>query len=510
MKRFTLKNLLWFPILLFAVAIKAGGIQVGPGQTYKTIYAVTSIHAAHPGDTIYMHAGVYSDAGQVFDSLIGTPTQWITIRPYQNDSVSIHVEYTFQHAQYLKITGLNFYGNDKSDSGKYYHLLFFDYEYACYKAIHNIIIDNCKFTDLNVPIALGSSAAMLKFTGTDTFQVVNCLFKNGFNIADGVSMNADRNGVIQNCTFENMNGNGSHCKGGALNIRYERNLFINCIASAINIGGATGSTFFCPSTSAKFEADSILVYSNITIGGTVGFDFITCNHSYVVNNTCFKSTAFAFRCLNEDTLYPFANNYCFNNIFAPYSVNGIYMNASSNVDYSTFYFKNNLFHDFKNTDPSSIYWGELKNVNVSGSIIGDPLFNDTAQRDLSLKSSSPAIAKGLTVSEPGTDYNGNNFNSKRSIGAIEYAGTTAVKNYEDANNISIYPNPSYGIFNISWMGAGYIKQVEVFNSKGQIVYSLKPLGYFIKINLINQPKGVYNTIINTNTGRVYEQKLVLQ
>ena len=174
-----MKNLLCFPLILLAIATNAKGIHVGPGQAFKTIYAATSTHAVHPGDTVYMHAGVYSDAGQVFDSLIGTPSQWITIRPYQNDSVSIHVEYTFQHAQYLKITGLNFYGNDKTDSGKYYHLLFFDYNYDCYTSIHNIIIDNCKFTDLNVPVALGNSAAMLKFTGTDTFQVVNCLFKNG-------------------------------------------------------------------------------------------------------------------------------------------------------------------------------------------------------------------------------------------------------------------------------------------------------------------------------------------
>ena len=76
-----MKNFLWLPMMFLAIALKATGIHVGPGQTYKTIYAVTSIHAAHPGDTIYMHAGVYSDAGQVFDSLIGTPTQWITIRP---------------------------------------------------------------------------------------------------------------------------------------------------------------------------------------------------------------------------------------------------------------------------------------------------------------------------------------------------------------------------------------------------------------------------------------------
>ena len=502
-----MKCLLGFVFMIWLLPGYSTGIHVGPGQTYKTIYG---IKAVHPGDTIYMHSGVYTDAGQVFDSLIGTASKWITIRPYQNDSVSIHVQYTFQHAQYLKVTGLHFYGNDPAQYGKYFHLLFFDYSYACYTSIHNIIVDNCSFTDHNVPVALGNTAASLKITGTDTFEVVNCLFKNCTNVADGVSMNADRFGLIKNCRFENIDGNGSHCKGGSHNIRYEQNLFINCIASAINIGGATGSQFFCPANNATFEADSIMVYSNITIGGTVGFDFITCNHSYVVNNTCYKSTSFAFRCLNENNIYPFGNDYCYNNIFAPYSVNGIYMNAGGLTDFSTFYFKNNLFHDFKNTDPSSISWNELPNAHISGSIIDDPMFKDTAGRDFSLLKGSPAIGKGLSVSNPLSDYHTIAFATSRSIGALEYAGNTVINNYEEASNISIFPNPAHGIFNISWMGAGSIRFIEVYNSKGQLVYSGKQSGYFIKLDISRHAKGLYRVVMETNTSVRYSQNIIAE
>ena len=493
---------------LFAIPVFGGGIHVGKGQTYPRIFDASRIHAIHPGDTVYMHAGVYTDAGQLFDSIIGTPTQWITIRPYQNDSVSIHVEYTFQHAQYLKISGLNFYGGDTSQNGKFYHLLFIDYGYECYTANHNIIVENCSFTEHHVPIALGNSAASLKITGADSFLIQNCLFKNCTNVADGISMNADKNGIIRNCRFENIDGNGSHCKGGAKNILYERNLFINCNSSAINIGGATGSTFFCPASGAKFEADSIMVFSNITIGGTVGFDFISCNHSQVFNNTCYKSTSFAFRCLDEDTLYPFRNNYCYNNIFAPYSKNGIYMNAGGQTDFSTFYFKSNLFHDFKNADPKSIYWAELPGSTDSNDIIGDPMFNDTSKWDFTLKKGSPAIAAGLNVSNPAQDYNGSYFGVSRSIGATEYSGNVAIENQEDVNEINIYPNPSADIFNVSWIGVGSIKQIEVYNASGKLIYTLKPSSYFIRINLSNFPAGIYKAVMHSNTGRTFTNSLM--
>ena len=505
-----MKKLFLCILLLLPALSNATGIHVGKGQTYPRIFDATRIHAVHPGDTIYMHAGIYSDAGQVFDSLIGTPNKWITIRPYQNDSVSIHVEYTFQHAQYLKITGLNFYGNDHADSGKFYHLLFIDYALECYTSNHNVIVDNCTFTEHHVPLALGGSAASLKLTGTDTFIVQNCLFRNCTNIADGVSMNADRNGIIRNNRFENIDGNGSHCKGGVHNILYEKNLFINCNASAINIGGATGSQFFCPASGAKYEADSIKVYSNVTIGGTVGFDFITCINSEVYNNTCYKSTTFAFRCLDEDTLYPFGNNYCYNNIFAPNSKNGIYMNAGGQSDFSTFYFKSNLFHDFKNADPKSIYWAEMPGVNDSNSIIGDPMFADTAKWDFSLKKGSPAIAAGLTVKNPLQDYKGSNFGIQRSIGAMEYSGNVAIENHEDASNISIYPNPSTGTFTISWMGAGFIKQIEIYNTSGQLVYSMNPSSYLIKMNLAFLARGLYKAILHTNAGSISTHSLLLQ
>jgi hypothetical protein len=436
-----------FPfILLFPILTISNGraqVHVGPGQAYPSIGAAASARVVYPGDTVFVHAGTYSDANTLIDSLIGTPDKWITIMPYQHDSVSIHVQYTFQAAQYLKVSGLNFYGNDRADSARIFHLLFFDYQYACFTSNHDIIVEKCLFSDLN-NTGKGSTGACLKIDGTENFQVSNCTFRNGTNITDGISLNADLNGVIRNCTFENMPGDGSHCKGGAKNITYEKNLFVNCMADGVDVGGDTGPAYFCPTT-ATWEADSIKVYANVFIGGLTGIRLSSCHHAFIFNNTCFKTTQFAFRSLNTSSNgITLDSNYIFNNIFTTYSPYGIYMNASNSFNFNTEFFKNNLFHHYKNADPTVISWSEMPGVNVSGSIIGDPEFTDTSNMDglFVLHTGSPAIGAAFPTLEPAMDFDGLSFlNAARSIGAFE--SPTAFVNPApiSKHGLQSYPNP---------------------------------------------------------------------
>ncbi len=437
-------------IVLLSLLLPVAGwaqVQVGPGQQYPNIGAAANARAVHPGDTIFVHAGTYTDANTLIDSLIGTPDRWITIMPYGQDSVSIHVQYTFQAAQYLRISGLNFFGNDPALRAYVYHLLFFDYQYACFTSNHDIIIENCTFADLN-NTGKENTGACLKIDGTENFQVRNCSFLDGTNITDGISLNADRNGVVSHCLFQNMPGDGSHCKGGAKHITYKNNLFRNCAVDGVDVGGDTGPQFFCP-LGANWEADSIKVYANVFIGGATGIRLSSCHHAFIYNNTCFKSTEFAFRSLNTSSNgITLDSNYIFNNIFTTYSPYHIYLNASGNFNFSTEYFKNNLFHDYRNPDPSAIDWSELPGVNVSGSLIGDPDFLDTVNGNFSLQSGSPAIGAGFQTPEPVTDYTGAPYSvTSRSIGAYEFQ-STGVKTIARDRGFTIAPNPCGNILTI--------------------------------------------------------------
>ncbi len=477
-------------------------IHVGPGQKYPDLGTAAHLRAIHAGDTVFIHAGTYANELYWIDSLIGTPDKRITIMSFGKDSVSINEQYTFQTAQYVRISGLHFYGDDSTQRSRVFHQLFFDYEYACFTANHDIIVENCTFTELN-NTGKGSTGACLKFTGTDNFLVQNCIFRNGTNITDGISLNGNRHGVIRHCTFENMSGDGSHCKGGTKNITYEKNLFINCAAGGLDVGGDTGPTFFCP-LGATWEADSIKVFANVFIGGTTGIKLSSCHNSFIYNNTCFKTTSFAFRSLNasSNSIY-LDNNYIYNNIFTTYTPNHIYLNASNNFTYNTEYFKNNLFHDYRNPDPTTINWSELPGVNVSGSIIGDPMFTDTANRDFSLRAGSPAIGAGVAMSEPVTDYLDKQYSSSsRSIGAVEsqQAGVGSAMRYDE---FVLSPNPCGDWLTISCKGGVVPSEIRVMDVMGREVLrtGLVEIAEQNRVDLSSLDDGAYHLLVRATDGK---------
>jgi hypothetical protein len=480
MDRMKSKAIFYVAFTMLVPLVAAAQIQVGPGLQYPDIGAAANARAVHPGDTIFVHAGTYTDSSTLIDSLIGTPERWITIMPFAQDSVSIHVQYTFQTAQYLRISGLHFYGNDTAERARVFHLLFFDYQYACFTSNHDIIIENCTFAELN-NTGKGNTGACLKIDGTENFQIVNCVFRDGTNITDGISLNADRAGIVRNCLFQNMPGDGSHCKGGAKDITYEQNQFINCSADGVDVGGDTGPQFFCP-LGAPWEADSIKVYANVFIGGLTGIRLSSCHHALIYNNTCFKCTEFAFRSLNtSEAGITLDSNYIYNNIFTTYSPNHIYLNASSNFNYNTEYFRNNLFHDYLNPDPTAINWSEMPGVNVSGSLIGDPDFMDTTNADFSLKSGSPAIGAAWATTEPTADYNNRPYSlTARSIGALEFeqgsvrpadmVGTSAA--------LLLAPNPCGNVLTVLFKSTADVSNIRVMDALGRDV-----LGVAISPNL---------------------------
>ncbi len=458
-------------VLLFLMITSDAFAQrhVGPGQQFPDLPAAARARAILPGDTVYIHAGTYRNSTQYIDSLIGRPDAWITIRPFENDSVSINEQYTFSRAQYVRVQGLNFYGNDATQTTRVYHQLHFDYQYDCFNAIHDIIIENCKFLDLNNTGKQGSGA-MLKFTGVDRFLVENCIFRNGINMADGISMNGNRNGVIRKCTFEDLSLFGSHCKGGSKNILYERNMFIDCADAGIEVGGDTGPEFFCP-MAAPWEADSIAVYANIFIGGKTGVRLAGCTNSEIYNNTFFKQKQFAFRSLNASSRAQLDNNRIANNIFSTDAAFGLYLNASASFDYSTHYFTNNLFHDYRNPKPAQINWSEMPGVQVVGTIIADPMFADTAKRDFSLRKGSPAVGAGVLLAEPVTDHDDKPYVIPRSIGASEGGIQLKVGAQHKSTQLRISPNPVLDVLAID-LGDEQIKTLEVYSVAGMRMLSV--------------------------------------
>lgn len=75
-------------------------------------------------------------------------------------------------------------------------------------------------------------------------------------------------------------------------------------------------------------------------------------------------------------------------------------------------------------------------------------------------------------------------------------------------NISIYPNPSSGIFTISKNNAGETA-IEIYNTVGKLIYNIVSINEQTTIELSTQPKGIYLVRATTNSS-ITNLKIIIQ
>ncbi len=83
---------------------------------------------------------------------------------------------------------------------------------------------------------------------------------------------------------------------------------------------------------------------------------------------------------------------------------------------------------------------------------------------------------------------------------------TSVPNFTNTINVSVYPNPAKGIFNIDLPNTA--SKVSIIDISGQVVNTITGQGK-IKIDLGNQPAGLYFVSV-TNPQGAYKTKIILQ
>ena len=92
--------------------------------------------------------------------------------------------------------------------------------------------------------------------------------------------------------------------------------------------------------------------------------------------------------------------------------------------------------------------------------------------------------------------------------AIMPSQITSVNNIGNNDFINIYPNPSNGLFNLS--GSSQFESLRIIDITGKIVFNSKFQNFTnSKIDLINQPSGIYFITIKTETG-IYTKKIIIQ
>jgi len=479
------------PIILLLPGLSFSQIlHVGSSYPFPTLDA--ALQVVMPGDTIQIHEGTYA-GGLYEENIQGTPEAWITIEAAPGDLVIFDGgtnAWQFTDAAYLRISGLIF--QHQTGNG-----LNFDDGGTYDTPAHHIIFSDCIFRDMSA----NGNNDLLKISGLDSFEIIQCTFLNGAEEGSGIDMVGCHDGVVTQCHFEDLGSNCIQMKGGTRNIRVERNYFINGGQRTLNMGGSTDLQFFRP-IDAPYEAADLKVYSNVFIGSLAPVAFVGCINSEVVNNTIYLPNKWVMRILQEtvDTsrFPPCGHNSFVNNIMYIDSRVSTVCNIGPNTDAPSFTFANNFwFHSEDNSWPGP----DLPAPDVNSIVGEDPLFKDAEQEDFSLFFGSLAIGSGKEVVQPAEDYIGELFNHPRSIGAYEGNPLSGTVDISKANpgEIHVFPNPSNGRFQVdlpkSMEGRLKIFIVDVNGKVMERIETLTASSGKIEISTVGLSPGVYYVMI---------------
>ncbi len=328
---------------------------------------------------------------------------------------------------------------------------------------------------------------------------------------------------IKNCTFENSY---SFANGGAVAWHdseedggiFQNNIVNNCKSvlftySASALGGDGGALYILNSSP---DITGNLIYNNSATyyaGGQpkAGGIMLTNSHSNVLNNTVVNNFSYngggfciyeaeGVTMLNDIKLY---NNIVWENIcdYGPQ----FYIAASNNTDF----FNNDIDGGF-----SDIYFpnGVTFNGEYTDNINQNPLFANANNNDFSIENNSPCKNNGF---EDMTSFNIPNFDivgNQRIIeniidmGAYENQFVTSVENLE-AEQFSIYPNPSTGIFTINLQASERPCSVSITDITGKFIYKQQSVIPNSQFSI--KEKGIYFINIQTEKS-IYSQKLIIQ
>ncbi len=430
-------------LLAITIHVSAFTLHVGSGYPYSTLDLAAAVAA--PGDTILVHSETY-DGGLFIADLQGTESAWIHILVAPGGTVIFNGgtnAWQFTDAAYLEIRGFIF--EHQTGNG-----LNFDDGGSYETPANHILFADCTFRN----ISASGNNDLLKLSGLDDFEIINCKFINGAAGGSGIDMVGCHNGLIKDCRFENLGSNSIQAKGGTSQIEIIRNYFKNGGARAVNLGGSTGLPFFRP-IDAPYESADLKVYANVFIGSEAPIAYVGTINTQVINNTIYLPTKWVIRILQEtvdpDRFAPCGNNTFRNNIIYLDERSTVECNIGPNTAPETFTFSNNLWY---HTDDTG--WpGPNLPVADQDNIVGqDPLFVDENNDDFDLSAGSPAIGNGYTLEYPEHDYIGTPFLDPRSIGAYEggiFLGANDPESHTTPS-VKVWPNPTGNFLNIDVIG----------------------------------------------------------
>jgi PKD repeat protein len=108
-----------------------------------------------------------------------------------------------------------------------------------------------------------------------------------------------------------------------------------------------------------------------------------------------------------------------------------------------------------------------------------------------------------------TDPSGNKASKvKRMVNVIE--STTAVEELNANSNVSVYPNPSKGLFTVSAKNNTGITTIKVMDILGKVVYSKAVNATSTEVDITGMNKGLYLIMLEDENNKTYSGKIIVE
>ncbi|MDQ7049849.1 MAG: Ig-like domain-containing protein [Enterobacterales bacterium] len=428
--------------------VATNGNDGNDGLTIATAFATIkkASQVAEPGTTVEVLQGTY--AGATITNF-GSESGWITLKPYNNDVVVIDGDMP---------------GSQRNETLYFYHATCdpgdpaytFETTGSCqsfYWSVENMEIKGGSVYAVQIDTP---DVKLLNNTLHDTpFDVVkvvktandvviygNEIYQTGSNAttlrnAQGIDIvGADRTWVANNYVHD-IPSIGIYSKGNARNTIFENNIVTNTLGSGIQLGQSTDA--------ARLIDGNYETYDGIIRNNLVKNTFEAClqtSSSFnvkIYNNSCVDaahSAHAAIRLANESTIGQAGTNIEIKNniIMASTSTNRPVIKISTNAltDPATLDIDNNLYWTANGSNSVTFTWSDMgmSGVDLSTwrtnggqdavSLVGDPLYTNPAQLDLTVAASSPAIDAAINTLAANRDFNGaQRPATAKDIGAFE-------------------------------------------------------------------------------------------
>jgi hypothetical protein len=128
-----------------------------------------------------------------------------------------------------------------------------------------------------------------------------------------------------------------------------------------------------------------------------------------------------------------------------------------------------------------------KNESMNLTASGATTYSWNTGQTTSVLAVSPAILTTYTVT--GTTAEGCSRSKTIIIIVSDCVGINEFGN--TSSNISVYPNPASGVFNVKFNSGLAAREIEVYNAVGQLIFAQKAEAQLVEVDITTQPDGLY-------------------